>query len=315
MLALEALGAVSQAMAQPTPSLGEIRDQLDQVVGNRVESAAILGGQEVPQGGLFGWQFNGVDASVLKYPWSAELGAARPLGSSGLAWAPVLQGSIGATRFTNHFRQGPLLGSESTYSTYSVGAGGGPRVWLLPELSVLPAFGLLYAYTENDFDAGDAERRAVEQAIDGHLVDWDTHTLTFIPSLEVRYRKTVDRLTAGLTSSYSYFATVPIARSTDAYSFTSESHVWANRLELDVVTPWAVAGWPVVTGAFFERAELRGGIRESLKTDHLYAVGAHVGLDPQGRLWKLTQLGVAGSYFWSGAFSGWTLGLDWAVRF
>jgi hypothetical protein len=315
VLALGSLGTIGGVTAQPLPSDADIRDQLDQVVGNRVEAAAILGGQEVPQGGLFGWEFNDVDAQIFKYPWSADIGAPRPLGPGGLAWTPVLQGSIGATRFTNRFLQGPLVGSESTYSAYSGSIGGGPRIWLLPELSVLPTLGLLYAYTENDFDAGDERGRTIEQSIDGRLVNWHTHTLTFIPGLALRYQKTVERLTAEFTSSYSYFATVPLARSTNAYSFTAESHVWANRLELDVRTPWAVAGWPVVTGGFLQRAELLGGINDSLRSDHVYTVGGHVALDPKGRLWKLSQLGVAGSYFWSSAFSGWTLGLDWTVRF
>jgi hypothetical protein len=314
-LALDLGGGIGLAAAQSSPSRAEVRDQLDQVVGNRVESAVILGGQEVPQGGLFGWQFNGVDASVLKYPWSVELGDPRPLGPGELAWRPVILGTVGVTRFTNHFRDGPLAGSQSTYETYSATLGAGPRLWLLPEVSVLPAFSLAYAYTENDFDAGRAQESAVAQAVDGRLVNWHAHTLTFVPSLRLRYRQTFGPLTVDATSSYAYFATVPVARSTEAYSFTSDSQVWSNRLELEVVTPWAVAGWPLVAGGFGGRAELGGGLRDSLKTDHVYSVGGHVALDPGGRLWKLTQIGVAGSYFWSGAFTGWTLGVDWSVGF
>ena len=49
-------------MAQSVPSAAEIREELDRVVGNRVEVTAILGGQEVPQAGLFKWSFNDVDA-------------------------------------------------------------------------------------------------------------------------------------------------------------------------------------------------------------------------------------------------------------
>jgi hypothetical protein len=40
-----------------------------------------------------------------------------------------------------------------------------------------------------------------------------------------------------------------------------------------------------------------------------------VPLDPKGRPWKLTRIGLAGSYFWSDSFSGWTLGIDRAVVF
>jgi hypothetical protein len=314
-LLLGFLGTAGQAAAQPAASVDEIREQLDRVVGNRVEATAILGGQQVPQAGLFGWQFNDVDASILKYPWSTELGAPRPLGAGGLRWTPVLLGSIGTARFANHFREGPLEGNTSTYHTYSLGLGAGPRIGLLPDLSVLPSFSLLYAYTENDFDAGTDRGRGAQQAIDGRLVDWHAHTLTFIPSIEVRYRPTFGRVTLGLSSTYTYFATVPVARSTEAYSFTSDSQVWNNRLEVDVVTPWAIAGWPVLAGGFFQRTELWGGLRESLKSDHVYSVGGHVALDPGGRLWKVTQIGLAGSYFWSGSFSGWTLGIDWSVAF
>ena len=306
------LGEARPAAAQAAPPLADIRDQLDQVVGNRVEATVILGGQEVPQGGLFTWSFNGVDAGILKYPGSVELGDPRPLGVGGLTWTPVILGSVGTAYFVNKFRDGPLTGNESTYTTYSLGLGGGARMGLLPDLSVLPSFGLLYAYTENDFDAGTEPGRAAEQAVEGRLVNWHTHTLTFMPALALRYRPTFGRVTLGLTSSYTYFATVPLARSTEAYSFTSESQVWNNRVELDVATPWTVAGWPLLAGVFLDRGELFGGLRQSLKTDHFYSTGAYVALDPGGRLWKLKQIGLAGSYFWSETFSGWTLGIDWA---
>jgi hypothetical protein len=227
----------------------------------------------------------------------------------------VILGAVGTTQFTNLFTDGPLTGSRSTYGTYSAALGAGPRLWLRPEVSVLPAFSLAYAYTENDFDAGSAQESAVEQAVEGRLVNWHAHTLTFIPSLQLRYRQAFGPLTVEFTSTYAYFATIPVARSTGAYSFTSDSQVWSNRLALEVVTPWAVAGWPLVVGGFVDRADLGGGLRDSLKTDHVYSVGSHVALDPRGRLWKLTRIGVAGSYFWSGAFTGWTLGIDWSVGF
>ena len=266
----------------------------------------------MPQGGFFTWSFNDVDAGVLKYPWGVELGDPRPLGAGGLTWTPVLLGSAGTAYFANNFRDGPLAGNESTYTTYSLGLGGGPRIGLLPNLSALLTFSLLYAYTENDFDAGTDGGRAAEQAVDGRLVNWHAHTLTFIPAVALRYRPTFGRVTLGLASTYTYFATVPVVRSTEAYSFTSDSQVWNNRLDVEVVTPWSVAGWPLLAGGFVQRGELSGGLRDSLKADHVYSVGAHVALDPRGRLWKVTQIGLAGTYFWADSFSGWTLGVDWA---
>jgi hypothetical protein len=315
VLLLGLLAGAGEVAAQPTPSLAEIRGQLDQVVGGRVEAAAILGGQEAPQGGLFRWGFNDVDASVLKYPWSVDLGEARRLGSGGLTYVPVLLGSAGTASFVNHFSEGPLAGSESTYRTYSAGLGAGPRIALVPDLSVLPAVSLLYAYTENDFDAGSDRTPATEAAIEGRLVNWHTHTLTFIPSLELRYRPTFGPLTLGLTSSYAYFRTVPIARSTKAYSFDSESQTWSNRADVELRTPWAIAGWPVLLGGFLNRIETFGGISETVKADHVYATGGHVGLDPGGRLWMVKRVGLAGSYFWTRAFSGWTFGIELDLTF
>jgi hypothetical protein len=181
--------------AQPPPSAAEIREQLDRVVGDRVEVTAILGGQEAPQAGFFTWQFNDVDAGILKYPWSVEIDRPRPLGLVGLTWTPVILGSVGTGSFTNHFEDGVLAGSESTYTTYSAGLGAGPRIGLLPGLSLLPSFSVLYAYTENDFDAGNDPGRRAEAAVDGRLVNWHTHTVTFIPALALRYRPTFGRVT------------------------------------------------------------------------------------------------------------------------
>jgi hypothetical protein len=122
-------------------------------------------------------------------------------------------------------------------------------------------------------------------------------------------------VTVALTSTLTYFATVPIARSTEAYSFRSDSLTWNNRVEGDVVTPWAVAGWPLLAGAFLQRSELSGALGDSLRADHAYSTGAHVGLDPKGRLWKVTEVGLAGSYFWADSFSGWTFGIHLQVGF
>jgi hypothetical protein len=79
--------------------------------------------------------------------------------------------------------------------------------------------------------------------------------------------------------------------------------------------PWAIKGWIPVTGGFVQRAELAGALRDSLRADHAYSTGAHVGLDPRGRLWKVTEVGLAGSYFWADSFSGWTFGLDLKLGF
>jgi hypothetical protein len=70
--------------------------------------------------------------------------------------------------------------------------------------------------------------------------------LTFILCLALGDPRFSGRLTSPLAATDTSFATAPVARSTEAYSFTSDSDVWSNRPELGIVTRQSVARWPVL---------------------------------------------------------------------
>ena len=187
-------------------------------------------------------------------------------------------------------------------------AGAGPRPGSFRSSSLLPAFSLLYAYTRRTTSTpGRTRRGAPSRRSTGHLVNWNTHTLTFIPSIELRvfYRKPFGRVTPGLTSTRRLTsATVPIARSTEAYSFTSDCGRSREQPRRSDVA--AVVGRAGPPGRWsFSRADLFGGLRESLKTDYMYSVEVTWRARSRGRLWKVSEVGVVASYFWSGL-----LGLD-----
>jgi len=40
-----------------------------------------------------------------------------------------------------------------------------------------------------------------------------------------------------------------------------------------------------------------------------------VTLDVLGKLWKVKNVGLSGGYFWCGAFSGYSIGLEGSVKF
>src|ERR1700690_1396951 len=287
--------------------------QLDTAIGQRVEATAVLGTQRIASRAGLGWSLNGADGSIFKIPWETELQDPQLLGDSGLLWAPVFEGGVGYGGFVNHFNNNVLAGNESDFSTVALSLGVGPRFYFGDSgFSVLPAFSLLYAYTDNDFDANNALGQQV--AADGRCVNWNVQTLSLVPSFEFQYKKTFGRWTPKFTSAFAYYNTQPISRSTDALSFRSDSTVWANKLDLDYLTAWKLLDCPVHFGGDVSRTDLYQGLQGALGTDHYYETDGRVTFDVLGRLWKVKSVGLSGGYFWCGAFSGYSIGLEGSVK-
>ena len=288
--------------------------QLDTAIGQRVEATAVLGTQSIASRAGLGWSLNGADGSIFKIPWETELQDPQLLGDSGLLWAPVFEGGVGYGGFVNHFNNNVLAGNESDFSTVALSLGVGPRFYFGDSgFSVLPAFSLLYAYTDNDFDANNALGQQV--AADGRYVNWNVQTLSLVPSFEFQYKKTFGRWTPKFTSAFAYYNTQPISRSTDALSFRSDSTVWANKLDLDYLTAWKLLDCPVHFGGDVSRTDLYQGLQGALGTDHYYETDGRVTFDVLGRLWKVKSVGLSGGYFWCGAFNGYSVGLEGSMKF
>jgi hypothetical protein len=231
-----------------------------------------------------------------------------------MTWAPVIDGGLGYGWFVNHFQNNALAGNESDFRTVALGLGVGPRFYFGDSgFSMLPAFGLLYAYTDNNFDAHNPLGQQVVD--DGRYVNWNVHTLSLVPSFELQYKKTFGRWLPKFTSAFACYDTQPISRSTDALSFRSDSKVWANKFDLDYLTAWKVLDCPVHFGGDVSRTDLFQGLQGALGTDHYYETDGRVTLDVLGRLWMVKSVGLSGGYFWCGAFNGYSIGLEGSVKF
>jgi hypothetical protein len=307
------LVAVAAPAARGQVSPEEIQ-QLDQAIGERVEATAVLGTQSIASRSGLGWTLNDASGNIYKIPWKFELQAPQPLGATGLDWVPVFEGGAGFAQFANHFDDSVLDGNESDFTTLALSIGGGPRLYFGSSgFSVLPAFDFLFAYTENNFTAHTPAGQAVVD--DGRFVNWEVYTVSFAPSFELRYQRQCGRWTPTFTSAYGYFSTLPLSRSTDSLSFRSDSMVWANKMDLDYVTPWSLFDCPMHFGGDLSRTDLFDGLKAALATDHYYQTDGRITFNVLGKMWVLKSIGVTGGYFWCDAFRGYTIGLDGSVSF
>jgi hypothetical protein len=299
------------ARAQLPPGAVE---QLDTAIGQRVEATAVFGTQSIASRAGLGWSLNGADGTIFKIPWEAELQDPRPLGDGALLWTPVFEGGVGYGRFVNNFNDNVLVGNESDFETVALSLGGGPRFFFGDSgFSVRPGFSLLYAYTQNNFDANNALGQAVVD--DGRYVNWNVQTISLVPSFEFRYKKTFGRWTPKFTSAFAYYNTRPLSRSTDALSFRSDSKIWANKFDLDYLTAWQWLDCPMHFGGDIGRTDLYQGLQGALGTDHFYQTDGRITFDVLGRVWKVKYVGLTGGYFWCSAFRGYSIGLEGSVNF
>jgi Solitary outer membrane autotransporter beta-barrel domain len=306
------VGWAARAQILPLPP-GALQ-QLDTAIGQRVEATAVLGTQSVASRAGLGWKLNDAVGSIYRIPWGFELRDPTPLGDSGMMWTPEIIGGLGYGWFVNHFNNNALAGNESDFQTIALALGTGPRIYFGESgFSILPAFSLLYAYTENNFDANTPLGQQV--AADGRYVNWTAQTMSFVPSFELQYKRTFGRWTPKVASDFAYFNTLPITSSTDALSFRSESKLWVNKLDLDYLTPWDVFDCPMHFGGDVSRTDVYQGLQGALGTDHFYQTNGRVTFDVTGRLLKFSSVGVSGGYFWCEAFTGYSIGLEASVKF
>ena len=314
ILVLVQTSGVARAQTLPPDAL----DQFDHLVGSRIETFAVLDTQSGASGGTYTSKVNDTDLSITRVTGRGDAGPKRPLGDTGILWSPIIEGGIGYGTFNNHFDDGPLDGNKSTVTSLAVFLGGGVRFTFWEDWSLAPTFGIIYAHTENDFDARNEAgqnvlRLAGAQAND--LINWSADTITLVPGMEARYRHLFGSVQLTVKSLFKYFNTQPIERSTTALSFESDSKWWLNEVDVEWRMPLYLWGRQLRTGAYFGRAELSGGVEETMKTDHLYQAGGRFVMDIQGLLWHVEYVGVGAGYFWSDKFSGWTLGAEISFAF
>ena len=311
LLAFAPIFAHGQSVLPP-----EAIEQFQRVIGSRVEAVTILGGDYGAAGGVYTIRGgNLADLSIAKLGGGGNIAEARPLGESGLKWAPVLQGNLGHISAVNEYATGYLQGNKSEYDVLAVQVGVGARFYFADHLSLAPAISGIYGHTENEFRPQNAVGDAVKAAASGTFVDWQLDTGSVVPSLDLRSEWWWRRTTFEFSSRYNFFHTESFDSSSPVVSVNGDSHTWENKLDVDVPLGWKLFDRELHTGGFFARTELFGGAADGLNENHVYTVNGRFVLDVLGKAWKVRWLGVGCSYFWGDHFSGWSAGVDLRFKF
>jgi hypothetical protein len=297
----------------------EISDFKD-TVGNRVETATILGGDYGVGGGAYtsaGKANDNADISVSKFGGSGVIGAPQPLGSLDIGWQPQLQGSMGYLTAKNNFDSGLLNADVDEYKTFAIQFGGGARFWFDDHFSIAPTFMGMYGHTEDSYTARSAFGQANQaEATSLGLIGWTVDTWTIRPSLNLQYQFTWKRTIFTLSSEPTYFHTESFNSSSSYIGVNGDSATWENKLDVDAPTGVELFGHELRTGGFFDRTELYGNLRDGMSSDYLYEAHGRIVLDFLNQLWKVQWIGVGVSHFWGeGEFNGWSYGADISFRF
>jgi hypothetical protein len=302
------------AYAQGVPP--EAIQQFQDTIGNRVEAATIVGGDFSAAGGIY--TFRGgtlATLTITRLGGSGSVAAAKPLGASGLKWAPLLLGNLGRIVTTNEYTDGYLEGNGMEYDVLAAQLGGGIRLYVTEHVSAEASISGIYGRVVNEFQPHNAVGDAVNAAASGTFVDWELDTWTVAPLVSARYEWYWGRSLVGAQSRFTFFDTETITSSSVVVDVAGTSQTWDNRLDLDVPLNAHVLGRRVHTGGFFSRTELAGGIADGMNEDHVYTVNGRLVLDYVGAIWMVRWLGLGVSKLWGDHVDGWTGGLDMAFEF
>jgi len=304
--------AFPAAPAVPPQAIQQFQD----VIGSRVEAVTILGGDYGAAGGIYTFRGGEIaNLSIAKIGGGGNIAEPRPLGESGMKWAPVLQGNLGHLSAQNEFANGYLEGNKSVYDVLAVQGGAGARFYFTDHLSLAPAISGIYGHTENEFKPRNAIGEMVKQAAKGTYVDWHLDTWSVVPSLEMRYDWSWRRSTFEFSSRYNFYHTESFSSSSPVVGVEGDSHTWENKLDADVPLGWRIFNRELHTGGFFSRTELFGNAAQGLNADHVYTANARFVADLLGKVWKTRWIGGGFSYFWGEHFNGWSAGVDVRFRF
>lgn len=319
LLLLALLPSYAAAQSLPQSEL----DQLLNAQRARIEALTILGADFGLASGKFrstGQYVAGsgvdTDITVNKFGGGGDIGDPQPLGSLPIGWQPVLQGSMGWLQSTDHLVTGPFAGNSSEFSVYGTQFGGGGRFWLSDTLSVSTTVMGMYGRTANTFDATSAfGRENVDSLVREGFLDWEVHTWTVRPEVEIQYLIKLDRTIITLSTAGAFFDTQSFSSSSDRVSVVGKSGSWNNKLDIDYPTGIMFFGHELRTGGYLSRTDLYGDLREGLDVEHINEVHTRLVMDFLGQLWKVQWIGVGASYLWGTSIEGWTLGADVMMRF
>jgi hypothetical protein len=290
--------------------------QFETTIGSRVEAVTILGGDYAAAGGIYAFRGGHLaDLNIAKLGGGGVVAPSRPLGGSGIKWAPVLQGNLGQTTAENEFQTGYLQGNRTRYDLIAVQLGGGARFDVTDHFSVTPTLSGIYGRTENEFLPQNAVGDAIKIAASGTFVDWEVETWTVVPSLELGYDYHWRRTTFAFSTRYNFFHTENFDGSSPVVEVDGNSHTWENKLDVDVPLGLKLLGQELHTGGFLARTDVFGGAAAGLREDQIYTINGRLVLDLLDKVWAVQWIGLGYSYFWGENFEGWSAGVSLRLLF
>lgn len=287
-------------------------EQFKKNAGARVETLAIMGGEDGASGGVYSYDNDRLNMSMTKGGGRGIIGDPKNFSENGINWLPLLGGSIGYAEADNKFTHIPaLIGNQEKYTSFAMGFEAGARVFFTKEISIGPMLGVIYSHAHNSFQAGTPLGVELKQKYDKQLVDWNMDTLSLVPSMDIVYEKTfVEDWRVTLSSRFNWFHTWDIATSSKYLGLSGDSSYWENKADLDVRLPLKVFGHPLHTGGFVSAGVIGGDFRDSIKTDAMYTFNGRLVIGDITGLWKLNWIGLGASYIKADTFSGFSWGID-----
>ena len=288
-------------------SLSAGEESFKRALEGRIEAVSILSGTAGSSAGLFRWNFSNIDLSISKVNGLGDVGDPTPVGDSGLSWNVVLGGALASFTSHNEFLDTPLEGNKARSTGAVVSFEGGAHFYFPLDLSSRATLGLIYGRMKNEFEV----RTSLGQDVsDVGLTNWVVDTLTVAPSIDLAWKPHVGRFTFQPSIRYIYYWIDQVHAVPDTLDASGNSTVWNSQLDVDYLTPYAIATYPIHLGAQVNRFDLRGELRGGMQTGYYYSTELRVLAELHGDLSVVSFLGLCTNYFWSNAFSG----RSWAIQ-
>lgn len=286
-------------------------EAVGRTLGNRVEAFSVLGGDHGLIDGKYTWPEEHATVDITKFAWQAELYQDHPLPLwKGIRWSPIIEGAGGYLSSTSQNIGNVLEGNETVSHAAVICLGGGARVYLTDDFSVVGAFDVFYTHINSRLDAQTAFGSQVLADLNGSSPDLDLEILTYAPQAEIRFRHRWGDVRLDVTSRYVFFHD-EVVGSTPPF-FEANSQIWHNSIVLEYWTPLRFWTQQVRVSAGIDRADFFGGLRSAADATHVYTAGGHVVTGP---LWIFEYIGVYAAHEWATSFSGNSLGVDISVDF
>ena len=305
-------GSTLSAMAQLTPEQAEVARTF---FGNRAELALILAGSDSIGGGNFTVEpsrGDDLDFGLSKFGGSGAIGDPRPITDTGMTWQPYVKGVLGYMSGDNRITFGTLNGNAIDESVFAVQFGGGAVLNINDRLSITPSIGVIYGHYESDFDdnnpAGAAAKRFLDVTLD---------SIGSTPGLAVAYKIPAGSITVNLVSAYTMYATSDMSDEDESHGIKANgtTHVWENKVDVDVPLDWEVWNSKLHTGGFISHTALFGDITDTSNVDNFFTIHPRLVADVWGKMWKVSTIGLGASYYYGDNLTGWDFGIDVNFRF